>query len=166
MDNLAQRVASLSPEQRELMLRRIPERTPMAEAATIRRHTEDETRLPLSFAQKRLWFLDRLVPGLPVYTVFGTVRLQALLRLGLLERSINEIIRRHEILRTQFEAVSGEPVQVILRQLQITVPVTNLAHLAGEEREREAVRIATEESARPFDLMHAPLLRAGLLRLS
>src|SRR5262249_51836235 len=83
-----------------------------------------------------------------------------------LEQSLNEIVRRHESLRTTFMAVDGEPVQIIAEQLWIPLRITNLDHLEQPEREAAALRLATEEGWRPFDLANGPLLRAQLIRLS
>jgi amino acid adenylation domain-containing protein len=121
---------------------------------------------PLSFAQQRLWFLDQLEPGNPLYNVPCAIRIAGLLNISALERSLNEIIRRHEILRTRFTTSGGQPVQVIAPSLTIPLPVTDLAHLPPMEREARAVRLASEEAERSFNLGAGPLLRTNLLRLA
>ncbi|HZN09151.1 MAG TPA: amino acid adenylation domain-containing protein, partial [Pyrinomonadaceae bacterium] len=121
---------------------------------------------PLSFAQQRLWFLSQLDPGLAAYNIAAAVRLVGKLDVDVLSRSLNEIVRRHEILRTTFNSVAGEPVQVIAPALTLHVPSIDLAHLADEARETEAVRLAQEEAERTFDLGNGPLIRALLLRLA
>ena len=122
-------------------------------------------RLPLSFAQQRLWFLDRLNPGSAVYNLPGATRLEGALNLDALERAMNEIVRRHEVLRTRIEVEAGEPWQVIARWEPQRLEVTDLMHLPQEERETEASRIAKEEAETGFDLRTGPLLRVKLLKL-
>jgi surfactin family lipopeptide synthetase A len=121
---------------------------------------------PLSFAQQRLWFLDQLEPGNPLYNVPCAVRITGSLDTAALERSINEIIRRHEILRTRFTTLAGQPVQVIAPSLTIPLPVTDLGKLPHDEREARAEKLAAEEARRSFNLGAGPLLRANLLRLA
>ena len=120
---------------------------------------------PLSFAQARLWFLDQLEPNSSVYNVPSGMRLKGLLNVGALEQSINEIVRRHEVLRTSFSMVEGEAVQIISPSLALALPIVELSHLPEVEREAEAQRVAEEEVRRPFDLGQGPLLRAKLVRL-
>jgi amino acid adenylation domain-containing protein len=123
--------------------------------------------LLLSFAQQRLWFLDQLAPGSTAHNLFVAVQLTGHLNVMALERSFNEIIGRHEVLRTVLSAVDGEPLQVILPSMTIQMPVIDLREiLVDTEREAEAHHLATLEAQRPFDLARGPLLRATLLRLA
>ena len=119
--------------------------------------------VPLSFAQKRLWVLDRLVPGSAFYNFPTALRLQGAIDLAVFERSINELARRHESLRTIFKMENEEPVQVILPELQIKINVMDLSHLPAAERENETNRITIEEAGKTFDLEQGPLLRVSLL---
>ena len=121
--------------------------------------------LPLSFAQQRLWFIDQLDPMSATYNIPAVVRLKGQLNLSSLERTLTEIVRRHEALRTRFVLVDGEAVQVIEPAEQIKLAVTDLTGMAEPEREAAALRLAVEEANRPFDLSQAPMLRASLLRL-
>jgi len=121
--------------------------------------------LPLSFAQSRLWFLDQLTPGSTAYTLPMYTRLRGALDVAALEKSLSEITRRHEILRTIFPAVDGSPSQAILPPSPGAIPVVDLSGIAMEERERSALRIAAAEAKKPFDLAKGPLWRAQLLRL-
>jgi amino acid adenylation domain-containing protein len=121
--------------------------------------------LPLSFAQQRLWFLDRLEPGSSYYNIPSAVRLMGALDVTALERTLNEIVRRHEVLRTTFAEAGGRPVQVIAPEWQVPLPVVDLSDLPEAERESEAQRLAAGEAQQPFDLAHGPLLRATLLKL-
>jgi amino acid adenylation domain-containing protein len=120
---------------------------------------------PLSFAQERLWFIDRLEPGSAVYNVPMTRRIGGALDAAVLERALGEIVRRHEALRTTFREVDGSPVQVIAPFGGFTLPVEDLSGLGEADREVEVERRATEEAMRPFDLAAGPLFRAALLRL-
>ncbi|MBH8578113.1 amino acid adenylation domain-containing protein [Nostocaceae cyanobacterium CENA369] len=117
--------------------------------------------LPLSFAQQRMWFLYQLESQSAFYNESLQLRLESVLNLAALEQSINEIIRRHEILRTTFPAVDGKPVQVISPSLIIKSPVLDLQGLAASEVQQ----IVTKEARQPFDLSHGPLLRVTLLKL-
>ncbi|HZF10318.1 MAG TPA: amino acid adenylation domain-containing protein, partial [Thermoanaerobaculia bacterium] len=122
--------------------------------------------LPLSFAQERLWFLDRLEPGAPTYNVATAVRLQGALDRPALDRSLGEIVRRHEVLRTTFGLVAGRPAQRVGPATGFALPRVDLASLASETREGEARRLTAEEAARPFDLARGPLLRGILVGLA
>jgi hypothetical protein len=122
--------------------------------------------LPLSFAQQRLWFLDQLEPNNPLYNVPYIVRMHGELNVSVLEKSLNEIVHRHETLRTHFESVDDQPVQVIALTLGLPLLMTDLRAFAENERENEARKVAMEEVKRPFNLATGPLLRASLLKLS
>ncbi|HVR96539.1 MAG TPA: condensation domain-containing protein, partial [Thermoanaerobaculia bacterium] len=133
-------------------------------AAILRR--SDAGPAPLSFAQIRLWFLDRWQPGAPVYHVVSTLRLEGELDAGALERSLGEIVRRHEILRTTFRELGNEPVQEVAPEAPARLPVVDLAGLTAAARSSEAERVAGREARRPFDLVRGPLWRPLLLRLA
>jgi hypothetical protein len=121
--------------------------------------------IPLSFAQQRLWFLDQLIPNNAFYNTPAAVRITGSLNLDALEQTFNEIVLRHEALRTTFVTVEGQPVQAIAPTLTIPLPVIDLRDLPDAERENEAQRLTTQEAQRPFDLSKSPLLRVTLLRL-
>ena len=121
--------------------------------------------LALSFAQQRLWFFDQLEPGLSAYNIPAAVRLKGPLNLAALEQSLNEIVKRHESLRTTFGKVDGRPTQVIAPTLTIKLPVVDLRELPASERETEVRRLVTAEAQRPFDLSQGPLMRGTVLRL-
>ncbi|MCS6844354.1 MAG: condensation domain-containing protein, partial [Caldilineales bacterium] len=122
---------------------------------------------PLSFGQQRLWFLDQLEPGLLAYNTPAVLRLRGRLDVDALRRSLNEVIRRHEVLRTAFDTVDGRPAQVIAPALALDLPLDDLSSLPdAAAREAEAMRRVTEEVRRPFDLSRGPLIRGRLLRLA
>jgi amino acid adenylation domain-containing protein len=119
----------------------------------------------LSFGQERLWFLNQLEPE-NLYNTPAAMMLVGQLDLASLEQSLNEIVRRHEVLRTSFTSVDGRPEQVIAETLEVQLQLFDLRELPGSERRSEAGRLIDEEARRPFDLREAPLLRATLLRLA
>jgi hypothetical protein len=122
------------------------------------------TRSPSS-AQQRLWFLEQLAPGTPLYNIAEAFRLRGAIKVTALEKSFDEIVRRHEALRTTFSSVDGSAMQVIAPSLSLTLPVLDLTNGPEDNPERVARRLAREEAERPFDLARGPLLRATLLRL-
>jgi amino acid adenylation domain-containing protein len=136
----------------------------MPEAPPLRPVPRDRP-LPLSFAQQRLWFLDQLMPNSPLFNVPVAARIHGSLSVPAAKKSLNEIVRRHETLRTTF-AMDSEPVQVIAPfRASVALPLVELGALSEAARESEATRLAREDASRPFDLSRGPLLRVRLLRL-
>jgi amino acid adenylation domain-containing protein len=134
----------------------------------IQRRTETEKR-GLSYAQQRLWFLDQLEPGALAYNLSAGIELEGELNVAVLERSVNEVIRRHESLRTRFAIdEDGEPEQIILPedQIRIDLPVHEVARGSIEDKRKEMRRLAEAEAATPFNLRIGPLLRMKLLKLA
>ncbi len=121
--------------------------------------------LPLSYPQERLWFIDQLQPNSTGYNVPGALRIEGELEVGVLERAINEIIRRHESLRTVFQMSQEGPVQVIGDYKWQVLPMVDLGGLPDGVREQVGRELTGEESRRPFDLIRGPLVRVRLLRL-
>ncbi|WP_164003037.1 non-ribosomal peptide synthetase, partial [Pyxidicoccus caerfyrddinensis] len=122
-------------------------------------------RLPLSFAQQRLWLIDQLEPGSPAYNIPSALRISGALDTEALRQSLEALVRRHEALRTTFRDEAGEPVQVISPPEPLRLDVVNLGNLPEGAREAEARRLAAAEAMTPFDLATGPLLRASLLVL-
>src|SRR5262249_17609467 len=120
--------------------------------------------LPLSFAQERLWFLDRLQPGPSAYNMPAAVRLHGSLDIPPFRRSLGEIVRRHESLRTRFAVRGDRPVQVVAGELCLAIPIVDLGGLADERREDAIRLLAVEERRRPFRLATGPLIRVMLIR--
>jgi len=164
----SQRIANLSPAKLELMLRQLGKsKTASANGQPISRRMSTGTTLPpASFAQEGLWFLNQLEPDSPAYNVPLTVRLDGALNIAALERSLSEVVRRHESLRTTFRVESGSLVQIIAPPASLKLPVVDLSGLAEAQREAEATKLAVQDAQRPFDLSREPLIRATILRLS
>ncbi|HYM28517.1 MAG TPA: condensation domain-containing protein, partial [Steroidobacteraceae bacterium] len=121
---------------------------------------------PCSVAQERFWLLDRLEPGNPAYNVAVRWRLEGEVSKPLLERAWNEILARHEILRTRFLEVDGSPVQRVAAHATLKLSEIELEALAPEARAAESDRIGLIEARAPFDLSTGPLIRVVLLRHS
>jgi amino acid adenylation domain-containing protein len=122
-------------------------------------------RLPLSFAQQRLWFLYQLEPESAAYNIPAALRLEGALDLPAFRAALDEVVRRHETLRTTFTAVHGEPAQVIAPPAAVPVPVVDLSGLPEDRREPRLRRLVREEALRLFDLARGPLLRVSLAKL-
>lgn len=134
------------------------------ETFTLRNASRNQV-LPLSHAQERLWFLDQFEPGNTSYNMSGAMKLIGELDIDLLEKSLNEIIRRHEVLRTTFSAVDGRPEQVIALSMTLRMTRIDLKDVPQEQHEAEILRYLEEETQQPFDLLEGPLVRASLLSL-
>lgn len=164
--NSSSRRSKLSPAQLALLEKRLRgEAGEDGEAAIPVRHLEGSL-LPLSFAQQRLWFLDRLVIGRSAYNIALGLRLTGPLNVHALERSLAEIAQRHAILRTRFAEVDGQPVQFIMPHAAAELDVRDLMTLAPRAREAELTRIVNDEAQHLFDLEREPLCRFKLLRLA
>lgn len=120
---------------------------------------------PTSFAQQRLWFLDQLAPGNPFYNVSTALCLTGSLKFTALKQTFNEIVRRHETLRTTFVMVEQQPVQAIAPSVTIPLPLIDLRNFESQERETQVQQIVTQEAQHPFNLTTGPLLRVKLLQL-
>ncbi|HEY8100164.1 MAG TPA: condensation domain-containing protein, partial [Burkholderiaceae bacterium] len=125
----------------------------------------DGAAYEVSFAQQRLWFLDQLASGSAFYNMPTAVRLNGFLDESALTRALNEIVRRHEILRSTFTAVDGKPVAVIAPSLTLQLPVADLTDLPRGERNAKAQWLLQQDAQAPFNLTAGPLIRAGLIRL-
>jgi len=121
--------------------------------------------IPLSYAQEQVWLHAQLAGDFPLYNEPVTIHYLGSLDVAALEKSFNEILRRHEAWRTCFETVDGIPVQKVQPSLGVSLPVLDLRGLPTEQREFEALRIATEDARQPIDLTKAPLFRTRLMRL-
>ncbi|HEV2734666.1 MAG TPA: condensation domain-containing protein, partial [Longimicrobiaceae bacterium] len=124
------------------------------------------TPAPLSFSQQRLWFLDRMTPVNAHFNIAGALRLSGPLDAAVLERCFSEVVRRHESLRTVFRETEDGPVQLVAAPADFPLPAEDLSRLPADERDAEALRLATVEARHRVDLEAGPLLRVRLLRLA
>jgi amino acid adenylation domain-containing protein len=158
-------IASLSPEERalfELLLKK--EGVDLSTLLVAQQR--DGNTAPLSFAQQRLWFLDQMEPGRATYNVPVSIRLSGRLNVDALGQSIDEIVRRHEVLRTTFATEDGQPVQVIAPAARVEVKWITLEDIPDAEKDSHIFRLATEHAQRPFDLTAGPLVQTALLRVA
>ncbi|MBH8571754.1 amino acid adenylation domain-containing protein [Nostocaceae cyanobacterium CENA369] len=122
--------------------------------------------IPLSFSQQRLWFIDQLYQGSPFYNIPIALHIKGQLNITALQQSLDEIIKRHEVWRTNFQIVNGEPSQKITTQSTWDLPIINLEHLSGKNWEEEVKQLVAESAKKPFNLAQGLLVRATLLRLN
>jgi len=173
MSNLAKLAETLSPNKRQLLelLLKEKEKARKAEVVSQKAATGTIPRRekfspgPVSSAQQRLWFIDQLDPGTPAFNIPAAVRLLGSLNVEILRNCFNEIIKRHESLRTSFAADDGLPVQVITPSLKFEIPFIDIRHLPEAERMAQVEKLITNECQRSFDLTRSPLMRATLVAL-
>ncbi len=127
---------------------------------------EGQELFPLSFAQQRLWLLDQLDPNTTAYTIPLVLRLRGNVQYEALRNALQEVIQRHEALRTAFIEVDGVPWQKVLPAGTLTMPFDDLSAYALDERKQQARRLIAQQESQPFDLSTGPLLRASLLHMS
>jgi hypothetical protein len=166
MSDLAQRIANLTPEQRALLEQRLMQRDDSADRreGIPRRNTEEPAIL--SFAQQRLWFLHQMEPDCVAYNISKAARISGPLDRAVLQKTLDALVERHEVLRTKFEAIDGNPVQVICPAGPVELPVLDLTAYTPEQQEAEVERQLVAESSRPFDLSQDMMVRASLICLS
>lgn len=165
---LDERLAKLTPQQRELLLRNLAQRAAAkrtSDGAEAPRAVAGQP-LPLTPAQQQIWVFERLQPGTPAYHVFNHFRLEGELDLHAFERAWAMLAQRHDALRISFGERAGEPVQTIAGNVDLPVKLIDLSDVPEARREGELQRCIGEEAMRPFDLSRAPLVRVGVVRLS
>ncbi|HYD78355.1 MAG TPA: amino acid adenylation domain-containing protein [Paucimonas sp.] len=136
------------------------------DADAIPRRPASLDHVPLSFSQRQLWFLDQLAPGNPFYNNPVAIGVQGKLDVAMLERSLNDVIRRHEALRTTFSSVEGEPMQHIHADAAARIEVVDLSALPEQERLLRARMLVQADALAPFNLTEGPVIRSGLLKLA
>jgi hypothetical protein len=154
MEQVRRELPNLNPAQRKKLLARL-----LAISA------DGVKRAALSYAQQRSWFMERLAPGTGTQNIAAAVKAEGHLDMGLLERCFNEVISRHEVLRTNFISLHGKPVQLIAQSRRIAVEERDLTGVPAAEREGAAMDAALKEAYRPFDLAADSLIRVTSFRL-
>ena len=156
--------ATLSPIKKALLQQRLKAGgNGSAPDLIVKRTTRDSA--PLSFSQRQIWLIDQMNPGNPAYNLPYGFCLRGQLDHAALEASFNEVIKRHETLRTTFALQNGEPVQLIHSQFKIKLNLIALDHFSPDAREQVLHAMSSEESIKPFDLTRLPLLRLSLFKL-
>ena len=135
LEEIARQVEQLTPERRKLFLQLLEKQGIDLSDLLILPQEPERAAFPLSFAQRRLWFLDQFEPNTALYNIPLALRLDGALDTGALQRALSEIVRRHQVLRARFAAQDGEPYQVIADAGLIDLPVTDLTTLAADLRE-------------------------------
>ncbi len=166
MEEYTKRLSALSPEQRELFELRRKKQMQKHLKPRIHPVSREQRQFPLSFSQQRLWFLDQLEASSPAYNEPVALHLRGPLHRQALHQSLNEIVSRHEIFRTTFQAIDGLPVQVVTPALHLPLPLIDLREMAERERWHEAQRLILQEAQQLFELAQRPAIRATLLCLA
>src|SRR5437588_6893512 len=165
-DNLRQKLAALSPAKRALLELKLMKRNGSKVAAEVKiARRSNRGTATLSYNQQGLWVLSQLMPDSWLYQIPKAVRLTGNLNVPAMQATLNEIVARHESLRTTFKTIDGIPVQSIAESLCLETPLIDLSHLPEPDREAEAKSILSSEGRRPFNLADGPLIRSLLLRM-
>src|ERR1051326_4187358 len=155
----------LSPEKKALLKQRLGVTAQKCVPGPVIPRRTNQDPVPLSFAQRQMWVIDQMTPGNPAYNLPVGYRIKGPLDITALGNAFNELIKRHEALRTTFAGSDGEPLQVIHPEHKIEIKITKLDQLAGEEREQKLQALASGESIRSFDLTRLPLIHVSLYQL-
>lgn len=161
-DPIAKRIAGLSPERRRLV-EELLRKSSGGKAPPLRKR--GATIAPLSYAQQRLWVLDQLTPGSPFYVENNVVPFRQRLNRTAVEQTLNEIVRRHETLRTTFQVIDGGPMQVVSPELRVTVPEIDLRDAPLHQRPARIADLTAEQARQIADISRDPLIRTTLLRV-
>ena len=165
--DIQQKLANLSPEKRELLLRELRKRKSRTQPKTIdsiKPTARNSDLFALSFSQQRLWFLDQLEGQNPTYNMPAVLELSGQLNLGAFEKSLNQIVERHEILRTEFITREGKGYQRVLPSLDYKIETISL--LNEENPQQKKQQLITRSANQNFDLTCAPLFRCRLIQMS
>jgi len=167
MNDIKKRLANLSPKQREQVLEKLRQQQllPTAKESQVIPRISREQTLPLSFAQQRLWFIEKMALSSNAYNQLLTLRLVGQLDHVALEKSLNQIIARHETLRTTFSEIDGTPVQIIKPSFQIQLPIIDLSGLTPSEQNTKLQQLLQQENELSFNLEVDPPIRAQLFQL-
>ncbi|MBE9212893.1 amino acid adenylation domain-containing protein [Plectonema cf. radiosum LEGE 06105] len=152
---MSKSLENLSPEQKRQLL-----------AKLLQEKANKPQNFPLSFAQKRLWFLDKLQPESSAYNIPAALHLTGSVNIILLQQSLNQIIQRHEVLRSSFTVVEEEPIQQVYPKLKLKFPLIDLQLLPNQQQEQQVKQLIKKTSIQPFDLSDKPLFRVKLIKLN
>src|SRR5688572_30721688 len=166
MNDFANRIANLSPEARALFEAKLRQKTAARRwTIPVLARSGQAQAFAQSFAQQRLWFLYQWEPHSAFYNINSALKLEGELDVAAFERCVNEVVKRHESLRTSFTTVEDEPVQIVHPESKARVTFIDLRGLSRSSLDAEMRRLAAEEAERPFDLSRTPLIRVCLLQL-
>ena len=173
MSDINTKLANLSPEKRALLERRLKDRKNKNKNTNTRNSKtqgisprENRDRAPLSFAQQRQWFLDRLEPNSPFYNIPKAIRLSGEFDVQIFQQALDAIVAHHEILRTKYRSENGNPIQAIADPQSIELSIIDLQEYKPAEQETQVHKLLQQESQRPFDLESDMMLRGCLLKLA
>lgn len=166
MTDIYDQLKNLSPEKRALVELMLKEKGVDVLGTKIVPQGRATNKFPISFGQQRLWFLDQLDPGTPLYNNPAAVVLRGNANIPALEQALNTIVQRHEVLRTTFATENDQPIQVIQAEMPIHLEQIDLRQLPASEREAAAMNLAKEKAQQPFDLSTGPLFRVTLMQLA
>lgn len=163
-------IENLSAEKRAALLALIEKRKKKGEGAAndhikMLPRKDGENDFVLSFAQSRLWFMDQMEPGSIMYNEPYAYSIKGSLNIGMLQKALNELVKRHEILRTRFQVIEGEPRQVVVPEWKTEIEIDDLSGLPRSLKEKEALETARRFAVVPFDLSKLPLVRFKLICL-
>ncbi|MCH9647872.1 MAG: amino acid adenylation domain-containing protein [Deltaproteobacteria bacterium] len=166
MSGLEDRIAALPPQARRLLELRLGKAGLQMQSPRSIPPAAPAEHYPLSFGQQRLWFLNELLPGIAAYNIPFAGHLEGRLQTALLEASLNEVIRRHEVLRSRFYRVEGQAVQQVVEPEDVALRLVDLRGLPEAARDKLLECLPSLEARCPFDYHRAPLLRLTLFRLA
>ncbi|MGF1676917.1 MAG: condensation domain-containing protein, partial [Rivularia sp. (in: cyanobacteria)] len=152
---MSKSLENLSPEQKRQLL-----------AKLLQEKANKPQNFPLSFAQKRLWFLDQLQPESSAYNIPFSLHLTGSLNIIALAQSLNQIIQRHEVLRSSFTVIKEESIQQVYPKLKLEFPLIDLQLLPTQQQEQQVKQLIKETSTQPFNLSYTPLFRTKLIKLN
>ncbi len=158
-------LAQLTPEQRELLERKLREKSAKKNSGTSIPKRDNLEEFPLSFAQRSLWFLSQLNKNSAFYNMPALINIKGALNVSALEKSLNEVVKRHDILRSNY-TFDSEPKQIVKEELSIEITKKNIKEIKGENPEDKIISFATKEGSKPFDLTKDVLLRTSLININ
>ena len=166
MDDIRKRLEKLSPEKRALLLKKLQARQKFTEDRFEIPPRKDPTQYPMSFAQRGFWYLEQMQPDTGLNNIPAIIRMRGRLEVAALERAIQTILQRHQVLRTCYRVDAGEPVQSVMPDYTFQLAVIDLRPDPEAQRQKRAESIARQEALKPFDLSTGPMFRCSLIQLT